>query len=63
LNINYVEHPRLVFCGVDVKQTEIAREVARLPPNATLIEEWRDAGPEKMQEADSAFKEFLLLER
>jgi hypothetical protein len=46
-----------------VKQTEIAREVARLAPNATLIEEWRDAGPEKMQEADSAIKEFLNLER
>ena len=37
---------------------EIAREVARLAPNATLIEEWRDAGVEKMQEAVVQLKNF-----
>ena len=39
--------------------SETARELARLAPRATLIEEWRDAGPGPLDAAAAAIEAFL----
>lgn len=55
-----IHHPLLIFCGIDIfHPAEIARQIDQLSPNSILIEEWRDAGPEKIRSADKAIKSFL----
>mmetsp|Transcript_41101 Transcript_41101/g.85584 ORF Transcript_41101/g.85584 Transcript_41101/m.85584 type:complete len:233 (-) Transcript_41101:1189-1887(-) len=58
-----IPHPLLVFCGRDLYHpAETAREIAHLSPHpeTTLMEEWRDVGPEKWQAANVAIQQFLL---
>lgn len=54
-------HPMLVLCGRDIfHPAETAREIAKLAaPRATLIEEWRNMGPEKLDAAERAIDDFL----
>lgn len=58
------EHKMLVLCGRDIfHPAEIAREIARLAPRSTVkvIEEWRNVGPSKLEEANSEIQTFLRL--
>ena len=55
-------HKFLVFCGRDLfHPAEIAREIGRLAPDLTVdvVEEWRDLGPEKLEQAHDTIVQFL----
>ena len=39
--------------------SETSREVARICPNAELVEKWRDAGPEVLEKASTKIESFL----
>eukprot|EP00984_Skeletonema_dohrnii_P014746 scaffold6249_cov119-Skeletonema_dohrnii-CCMP3373.AAC.6 len=58
-----VKHPLLVLAaGVDIYHPSgTAREIARLAPNASLIEGWRDTGPKALEDAVEAIKSHLQL--
>jgi pimeloyl-ACP methyl ester carboxylesterase len=55
-----IQHPLLIFMGKDINHpSETSREISRLAPNTELVEVWRDAGSEKLVEADLKIKRFL----
>ena len=55
-----IRTPLLVFKGIDKSHPgEVAREIARLCPNAELIPVWRDAGEDKLIEAATKINDFL----
>lgn len=55
-----IPHPLLVFCGRDIfHPAETAREICRLSRHATLVEDWRDVGPEKLEQAHQLIQTFL----
>ena len=59
-DVRRVRARMLVLMGRDVfHPSETARELARLAPRATLIEEWRDAGPGPLDAAAAAIEAFL----
>ena len=39
--------------------SQTSREIAKVVPNAELIEEWRDLGPEVLAKAASKIETFL----
>ncbi|KAK1735797.1 hypothetical protein QTG54_013503 [Skeletonema marinoi] len=50
-DVTAVKHPLLVLAGVDIYHPSgTAREIARLAPNARLIEGWRNTGPKALEE-------------
>ena len=57
-----IQHPLLIFCGGDLfHPAEMAREIGRLSPNddTQVIEEWRNAGPAKLEQAHERMLSFL----
>ncbi|KAL3910120.1 MAG: hypothetical protein SGILL_007815 [Bacillariaceae sp.] len=55
-----IRHPLLVLMGKDIfHPSETSREIARIAPQAQLVDKWRDAGPEKLQEAAEKIENFL----
>jgi pimeloyl-ACP methyl ester carboxylesterase len=60
-DVTAVKHPLLVLAGVDIYHPSgTAREIARLAPNARLIEGWRNMGPKALEAAVEAIKSHLL---
>ncbi len=56
-----ITHPLLVLMGRDIfHPSETSREIARICPNAELIEKWRDEGVEQMSIAHAKIESFLL---
>lgn len=56
-----VEAPMLLLMGRDLfHPSDIARELARLAPAASLVEEWRDAEPSALEAAAARVEAFLL---
>jgi hypothetical protein len=56
-----IQNPLLIFMGKDIfHPSETSREIARIVPKTELIEIWRDAGPEKLNEAAEKIERFLL---
>lgn len=56
-----VENQLLILEGKDSNHpAETSREIFRLAPHTQLIETWRDAGPEKLAEANEKIHSFLL---
>merc|ERR1711972_755183 len=48
-DVKTMHTPLLVLMGRDMYHpSQTAREIALLAPNAELIEEWRDMGPERL---------------
>ncbi|KAG7348070.1 alpha/beta family hydrolase [Nitzschia inconspicua] len=55
-----LSHPMLVFMGNDIfHPSETSREIARIAPNAELVQLWRDEGREKLQKAKEKIERFL----
>ena len=55
-----IETPILVFMGRDFSHpSQTSREIAKVVPNAELIEEWRDLGPDVLAKAASKIETFL----
>ena len=58
-DLSSIQQPMLVFQGKDCSHpAETAREIARLVPNATLIEKWRDEDY-SVENVDHRIIEFL----
>eukprot|EP00523_Entomoneis_sp_CCMP467_P012952 CAMPEP_0168791246 /NCGR_PEP_ID=MMETSP0725-20121227/13865_1 /TAXON_ID=265536 /ORGANISM="Amphiprora sp., Strain CCMP467" /LENGTH=280 /DNA_ID=CAMNT_0008841773 /DNA_START=129 /DNA_END=970 /DNA_ORIENTATION=+ len=53
-----IQHPLLVFMGKDISHPS-----TRIAPRAELVQVWRDAGVEKLEEAAAKIEAFLLADR
>lgn len=59
-DIAKVSHPLVVLTGRDIfHPSETAREISKIAPQAELVPVWRNAGPEKLQEAKEKITRFL----
>lgn len=56
-----IQHELLVFMGRDIfHPANTARQIARICPNAELVEKWRDEGADAMEAASTKIESFLL---
>jgi len=63
-DLRQIQSNLLVFAGLDMSHpAQIAREIVDIAPNATLVEEWRDCGEEKLEAAKIRIETFLMENR